>query len=255
MRDRIGEHSAESANRQQVLNMDHDRLMAKKVKYRVGYYTLREVARNCGVPYSFVNDHMFQTFGFPAVVRCGERTVNKPDLLVWLRTMAGREFVGMARKYYGEIDMEWVDGYDEADDIDGCGPGAGDKAHERGQGHGQPGIPADQDGTVRDAVRQGGAVLGVAPQPGRAEVAERKKRVAHIERPCSLSEQIRRRREAENVTPMQYLRVNNFLDRLKRATKLMSHQEFMTLRGQAVHGDIEGAEKGFRKILERGGYL
>lgn len=255
MRDRIGEHSAESANRQQVLNMDHDRLMAKKVTYRVGYYTLREVARNCGVPYSFVNDHMFQTFGFPAVVRCGERTVNKPDLLMWLRTMAGREFVGMARRYYGEIDMEWVDGYGEADDIDGCGPGAGDRAHVRGQGDGQAGVPGVPVRTDGDAVRQGLQVPGVAEGAGRAEMAPRKARVAHIERPGSLSEQIRRRREAEKVTPMDYLKVKNFLDRLKRAGDLMSHQEYMTIRGQAVHGDIEGAEKGLRKVLERGGYM
>lgn len=255
MRERIGEHSAESAGKQKVLNLDHDALMARKVKYRVGYYTLREVARNCGVPYSFVNDHMFQTFGFPAVVRCGERTVNKPDLLMWLRTLAGREFVEMARRYYGEIDMEWVEGYDEADDIDGCGTGAGDRACVRGQSDGQAGVPGVPVRTDGDAVCEGLQVPGVAAQPGRTEMAERKKRVAHIERPCSLSEQIRRRREAEKVTPMQYLRVNNFLDRLKKATKLMSHQEFMTLRGQAVHGDIEGAEKGLRKVLERGGYL
>ena len=255
MRDRIGEHSAESAGRQRVLNLDHDALMARKVKYRVGYYTPREVARNCGVPYSFVNDHMLKTVGFPVVMRCGERTVNKPDLLMWLRTMAGREFVEMAKRYYGSIDMEWVDGYDEADDIDGCWPGAGDRAHVRGESDGPAGVPVIPVRTDGDAVRQGGAVLGVAPQPGRAEVAERKKRVAHIERPGSLSEQIRRRREAEKVTPMDYLKVKNFLDRLKRATELMSHQEFMTLRGQAVHGDIDGAEKGFRKVLERGGYL
>ena len=86
-------------------------------------------------------------------------------------------------------------------------------------------------------------------------MAPGKARVAHIERPGSLSDQIRRRREDEKIIPMQYLKVNNFLDRMRRAEKLMSHQEFMTLRGQAIHGDIEGAEKGFRKILERGGYL
>ena len=255
MRERIGEHSAESADRQKVLNMDHDRLMAKKVKYRVGYVTMREVARNCNIPSSFVNDHMFQTFGFPVVMRCGERTVNKYDLLLWLRTMAGHEFVEMAKRYYGSIDMEWVDGYGEADDIDGCWPGAGDRAHVRGQGDGQAGVPGVPVRTDGDAVRQGLQVPGVAEGAGRAELAPRKARVAHIERPCSLSEQIRRRREAEKVTPMDYLKVKNFLDRLKRATELMSHQEYMTIRGQAVHGDIEGAEKGFRKILERGGYL
>ena len=85
-------------------------------------------------------------------------------------------------------------------------------------------------------------------------MAERKKRVAHIERPGSLSEQIRRRREAEKVTPMDYLKVKNFLDRLKRADKFMSHQEFMTIRGQAIRGDIEGAERGLQTVLARHGY-
>ena len=253
MRERIGEHSAESANRQQVLNMDHDRLMARKVKYRVGYYTLREVARNCGVPYSFVCDHMFQTFGFPAVVRCGERTVNKPDLLVWLRTPAGREFQEMAKARLGAIDFKWVDGYDA--DVDGHIEAAGDLAHERKQSDGPAGVPVGPVRSDGDAVRRGVEVPAVDGERGGPEVAARKEHVAQIERPCSQSELVRRRREAEKVAPGSYIRVNNFLDRLKKVSHMMSHQEFLTLRGQAIHGDLKGAEKGLQNVLAKQGYV
>ena len=66
---------------------------------------------------------------------------------------------------------------------------------------------------------------------------------------------MRRRREAEKVAPGSYIRVNNFLDRLKKVSHMMSHQEFLTLRGQAIHGDLKGAEKGLQNVLAKQGYV
>ena len=52
---------------------------------------------------------------------------------------------------------------------------------------------------------------------------------------------------------MAYLKANNFIQSLKRNVKYLSWQEFQTLRGQAIAGDIEGAQKGLETILRRGG--
>ena len=253
MRDMIGEHSAESSNRQRVLNIDHDRLMDRRVRYRVSYYTLKEVVRHTGAPYDFIRDHVFLSYDFPVVTRCGEMTVGKYDLLVWLRTPAGREFQEMAKARLGAIDFKWVDGYDA--DVDGHIEAAGDLAHERKQGDGPAGVPVGPVRSEGDAVRRGVEVPAVDGERGGPEVAARKEHMAQIERPCSQSELVRRRREAEKVAPGSYIRVNNFLDRLKKVSHMMSHQDFLTLRGQAIHGDLKGAEKGLQNVLAKQGYV
>lgn len=48
-----------------------------------------------------------------------------------------------------------------------------------------------------------------------------------------------------------YLRAQLFLKQLKKYYPYMRFQEYRTLRGQAINGDIEGAEKGLHTILER----
>ena len=53
---------------------------------------------------------------------------------------------------------------------------------------------------------------------------------------------------------MAYLKANNFIQSLKRNIRYLSFQEYQTLRGQAIKGDIEGAQKGLIKILTRGGF-
>lgn len=50
---------------------------------------------------------------------------------------------------------------------------------------------------------------------------------------------------------MRYLRANQFLNTLREHLDEMTRQEFKTLRGQALSGDIAGAEKGLQKILMR----
>lgn len=49
----------------------------------------------------------------------------------------------------------------------------------------------------------------------------------------------------------RYLRANAFLTILRGHLDAITMQEFRTLRGQALHGDIEGAEKGLHRILTR----
>ena len=49
---------------------------------------------------------------------------------------------------------------------------------------------------------------------------------------------------------MAYIRAKNFLDTLKKCAVLTS-QERSTLKGQALHGDIDGAIKGLERILRR----
>lgn len=52
-------------------------------------------------------------------------------------------------------------------------------------------------------------------------------------------------------TADRYTRANIFLGRLHDAyrQKLVSTQEARTLRGQALKGDLEGAERGFMKLV------
>lgn len=52
-------------------------------------------------------------------------------------------------------------------------------------------------------------------------------------------------------SPDEYLAINGFLRRLNKHLNVLTRQEYTSLRGQAIHGDLEAAEKGFAKILER----
>ena len=63
----------------------------------------------------------------------------------------------------------------------------------------------------------------------------------------SLNAKSREVRQAASV----YLRANAFLTILRGHLDVITMQEFRTLRGQALHGDIEGAEKGLHRILTR----
>lgn len=43
-----------------------------------------------------------------------------------------------------------------------------------------------------------------------------------------------------------------FLFRLKKVSRVLTARQYKTLKGQALAGDIEGAERGLWRILERG---
>ena len=46
--------------------------------------------------------------------------------------------------------------------------------------------------------------------------------------------------------------LNDFMKNLKRNKNRLTVQQFRTLKGQAVNGDIIGASKGLSKLLKRG---
>lgn len=52
----------------------------------------------------------------------------------------------------------------------------------------------------------------------------------------------------------RYLKAQAFLKTLYRMRGIVSRQEMKTLRGQAIAGDLDGAEKGLYTILGRYGY-
>lgn len=45
--------------------------------------------------------------------------------------------------------------------------------------------------------------------------------------------------------------MNEYLVTLKRFSKLLTKQEYKTLKGQILHGDIDGAEKGLLRIINK----
>ena len=49
-----------------------------------------------------------------------------------------------------------------------------------------------------------------------------------------------------------YANAAQFLARLKVYRDILTFQQWRTLRGQAMAGDVEGAEKGLCKIMRRG---
>lgn len=51
--------------------------------------------------------------------------------------------------------------------------------------------------------------------------------------------------------PEEYLAIQGFMRRLNKHAKALTRQEYTALRGQALSGDLEAAEKGFAKIIER----
>ena len=45
--------------------------------------------------------------------------------------------------------------------------------------------------------------------------------------------------------------MQEFIKLIRAYKHILTAQEFKTLKGQALSGDIEGANKGFQKILKR----
>ena len=60
--------------------------------------------------------------------------------------------------------------------------------------------------------------------------------------------QIIRQATGERPSRATYARCNSFLNTLKRSPYLTLQQR-RTLWGQAIHGDIDGARKGFERIV------
>lgn len=56
---------------------------------------------------------------------------------------------------------------------------------------------------------------------------------------------------AVETDAMRYLRAHPFLEQLKKHEKDLDRQQFKTLRGVALSGDVQAAEKGLRTILNR----
>lgn len=53
--------------------------------------------------------------------------------------------------------------------------------------------------------------------------------------------------------PEQYQAAKPFLDRLNSVRNGLNRETYLTLKGQALSGDIEGAVKGLGRILRRMG--
>lgn len=51
---------------------------------------------------------------------------------------------------------------------------------------------------------------------------------------------------------MNHTAINRFIKKLKQYNRYISKQQFKTLKGQAISGDIVGAERGLQKILQKG---
>ena len=49
-----------------------------------------------------------------------------------------------------------------------------------------------------------------------------------------------------------YAKAETFLNRLKRYQRDLDYMQWKTLRGQALAGDVEGAERGLMKIIRHG---
>ena len=55
--------------------------------------------------------------------------------------------------------------------------------------------------------------------------------------------------ERSGPSPAAYRRANQFLQTLKRHDGEITRQEYKTLRGQAINGDVDGAYNGLDTIL------
>lgn len=49
---------------------------------------------------------------------------------------------------------------------------------------------------------------------------------------------------------MRYLKAREFLEKLRKHQNELDAQTYRTLKGQALSGDVQGAEKGLRRILK-----
>ena len=46
-------------------------------------------------------------------------------------------------------------------------------------------------------------------------------------------------------------KLNSFLKKLKNSRPYLSKQQYRTIKGQALSGDIDGAQKGLHSLLSR----
>lgn len=46
-------------------------------------------------------------------------------------------------------------------------------------------------------------------------------------------------------------RLNRFMKKLKNSRQYLSNQQYRTIKGQALSGDIDGAQKGLNSLLNR----
>lgn len=56
-------------------------------------------------------------------------------------------------------------------------------------------------------------------------------------------------KEKKRYSREAYVKAQDFLRMLKDNNGKLTHHEFMTLRGQALSGDIDGAYKGFGGLM------
>ena len=49
-------------------------------------------------------------------------------------------------------------------------------------------------------------------------------------------------------------RLNSFMKKLKNSRPYLTKQQYRTIKGQALSGDIDGAEKGLNLLLRRCAY-
>ena len=49
-------------------------------------------------------------------------------------------------------------------------------------------------------------------------------------------------------------RLNNFMKKLKNNRPFLSKQQYRTIKGQALSGDIDGAQKGLNSLFRRCAY-
>ena len=48
---------------------------------------------------------------------------------------------------------------------------------------------------------------------------------------------------------VRYLHAHRFIEHMKQVKKYLTTQQYRTLRGQALAGDVDGAEKGLMKLV------
>ena len=49
-------------------------------------------------------------------------------------------------------------------------------------------------------------------------------------------------------------RINSFMRKLKNSRPYLTKQQYRTIKGQALSGDIDGAQKGLNSLLRRYAY-
>ena len=49
-------------------------------------------------------------------------------------------------------------------------------------------------------------------------------------------------------------RINSFMKKLKNSRQYLSKQQYRTIKGQALSGDVDGVQKGLNSLLRRYAY-